>query len=160
MEQIVYLVVFVALMATAYGRYAATRNAALLADADRAPNIPENLILALVSFLCLVMTAEFFLHWTPWLTPAEALWNMIPAALWSVGMLIARHHPLDRTSVGTGLATLLPHAYQTLLAELQLASASLSVLCLAVAVVVALRREPAARPWAFRLNGKPAGSST
>jgi hypothetical protein len=136
-------VVFVALAATAYGRYVATRNAALLADAERSHNLPENIILALVSFLCLVMTAEVFLYWEAWLTPADALWGMIPAVLWSVGMLIARLHPLDRTSVGTGLATLLPHVYQTLLAETQLVSASLSVFCVVVAIVVAVRREPA-----------------
>ena len=141
-----YLLIFLALAATAYGRYVATRNAALLADAERSHNLLENLILALVCFLCLVMTAELFLHWKPWLTPAEALWNMIPAALWSGGMLIARRHPLDRTSVGTGLATLLPHVYQTLLAEMQLVSASLSVLCVVVAIVVAVRREPVTHP--------------
>ena len=146
MENVVYLVIFVALAATAYGRFVATRNAALLADAERGHNLLENLILALVCFLCLVMTAEHFFHWEPWLTPAEALWNMTPAALWSVGMLVARRHPLDRTSVGTGLATLLPHFYQTLLAEMQLVSASLSVLCVAVAIVVAVRREPATHP--------------
>jgi hypothetical protein len=141
-----YLLMFVALVATAYGRYVATRNDALLADAERSHNLMENLILALVSFLCLVMTAELFFRWEPWLTPADALWNMIPAALWSVGMLIARHHPLDRTSVGTGLATLLPHVYQTLLAEMQLVSASLSVFCVVVAMVVAVRREGATHP--------------
>lgn len=141
-----YLLMFVALAATAYGRHVATRNAALLADTERSHNLLENLILALVCFLCLVMTAELFLNWKPWLTPAEALWNMIPAALWSVGMLIARRHPLDRTSVGTGLATLLPHVYQTLLAEMQLVSASLSVLCVVVAIVVAVRREPVTHP--------------
>ena len=146
MENVVYLVIFVALAATAYGRFVATRNAALLADAERGHNLLENLILALVCFLCLVMTAELFFHWEPWLTPAEALWNMTPAALWSVGMLVARRHPLDRTSVGTGLATLLPHFYQALLAEMQLVSASLSVLCVAVAIVVAVRREPATHP--------------
>jgi hypothetical protein len=146
MENVVYLVIFVALAATAYGRFVATRNAALLADAERGHNLPENIILALVCFLCLVMTAELFFHWEPWLTPAEALWNMTPAALWSVGMLVARRHPLDRTSVGTGLATLLPHFYQALLAEMQLVSASLSVLCVAVAIVVAVRREPATHP--------------
>ena len=141
-----YLLMFVALAATAYGRHVATRNAALLADAERSHNLLENLILALVCFLCLVMTAELFLNWKPWLTPAEALWNMIPAALWSGGILIARRHPLDRTSVGTGLATLLPHVYQTLLAEMQLVSASLSVLCVVVAIVVAVRREPVTHP--------------
>lgn len=141
-----YLLMFVALAATAYGRHVATRNAALLADAERSHNLLENLILALVCFLCLVMTAELFLHWKPWLTPAEALWNMIPAALWSGGMLIGRRHPLDRTSVGTGLATLLPHVYQTLLAEMQLVSTSLSVLCVVVAIVVAVRREPVTHP--------------
>ena len=141
-----YLLMFVALAATAYGRHVATRNAALLADAERSHNLLENLILALVCFLCLVMTAELFLNWKPWLTPAEALWNMIPAALWSGGMLIARRHPLDRTSVGTALATLLPHVYQTLLAEMQLVSASLSVLCVVVAIVVAVRREPVTHP--------------
>lgn len=146
MEQIVYLVVFVALMATVYGRYVATRNAALLADADRGHNLPENLILALVSFLCLVITAEVFLRWEAWLTPANALWSMIPAVLWSVGMLIARHHPLDRTSVGTGLATLLPHVYQTLMAEAQIISGGISLLCVAVAIVVAVRRESATHP--------------
>ena len=141
-----YLLMFVALAATAYGRHVATRNAALLADAERSHNLLENLILALVCFLCLVMTAELFLNWKPWLTPAEALWNMTPAALWSGGMLIGRRHPLDRTSVGTALATLLPHVYQTLLAEMQLVSASLSVLCVVVAIVVAVRREPVAQP--------------
>jgi hypothetical protein len=146
MEQIVYLVVFVALMATVYGRFVATRNAALLADAERGHNLPENLILALVSFLCLVISAEVFLHWTPWLTPADALWSMIPAVLWSGGMVIARQHPLDRTSVGTGLATLLPHVYQTLMAETQIISGGISLLSVAVAIVVAVRREPATQP--------------
>ena len=141
-----YLLMFVALAATAYGRYVATRDTALLADAERSHNLLENLVLALVCFLCLVMTAELFLQWEPWLTPTEALWNMIPAVLWSVGMFIARQHPLDRTSVGTGLAALLPHVYQTLLAEMQLVSASLSVLCVAIAIVVAVRREPATHP--------------
>ena len=83
---------FVALAATAYGRFVATRNAALLADAERSHNLLENLILALVCFLCLVMTAELFLQWEPWLTPTDALWNMTPAVLWSVGMFIARQH--------------------------------------------------------------------
>jgi len=141
-----YLFIFIALAATAYGRYVATSNAALLADAERGHNLPENLILALVSFLCVVMTAELFFRWELWLTRPESLWTLIPAVLWSVGMLIARRHPLDRTSVGTGLATLLPHVYQTLLAEMQLVSASLSVLCVAVAIVVAVRREPATHP--------------
>jgi hypothetical protein len=141
-----YLLMFVALAATAYGRHVATRDTALLADAERSHNLLENLVLALVCFLCLVMTAELFLQWEPWLTPTEALWNMIPAVLWSVGMFIARQHPLDRTSVGTGLAALLPHVYQTLLAEMQLVSASLSVLCVAIAIVVAVRREPATHP--------------
>jgi hypothetical protein len=131
MENVVYLVVFVALMATVYGRFVATRNDALLADAERSHNLMENLILALVCFLCLVISAEVFLHWTPWLTPADALWSMIPAVLWSGG---------------TGLATLLPHVYQTLLAEMQLVSASLSVFCVVVAMVVAVRREGATHP--------------
>lgn len=146
MEQIVYLVVFVALMTTVYGRFVATRNAALLADAERGHNLPENVILALVSFLCLVTSAEVFLDWTPWLTPADALWSMIPAVLWSGGMLIARHHPLDRTSVGTGLATLLPHVYQTLIAETQIIAGGLSLVCVAIAIVVAVRREAATQP--------------
>lgn len=146
MEQIVYLVVFVALMTTVYGRFVATRNAALLADAERGHNLLENVILALVSFLCLVISAEVFLHWTPWLTPADALWSMIPAVLWSGGMLIARHHPLDRTSVGTGLATLLPQIYQTLMAETQIIAGGISLVCVAVAIVVAVRREPATQP--------------
>jgi magnesium-transporting ATPase (P-type) len=146
MEQIVYLVVFVALMTTVYGRYVSTRNAALLADAERRHNLLENVVLALVSFLCLVMTAEVFLHWTPWLTPADALWSMIPAVLWSGGMLIARHHPLDRTSVGTGLATLLPHVYQMLMTETQIIPGGISLVCVAIAIVVAVRREPATQP--------------
>jgi hypothetical protein len=146
MEQVVYLVVFVALMTTVYGRFVASRNAALLADAERGHNVLENLVLALVSFLCLVISAEVFLHWTPWLTPADALWSMIPAVLWSGGMLIVRRHPLDRTSVGTGLATLLPHVYQTLMAETQIISGGISFVCVAVAIVVAIRREPATQP--------------
>jgi hypothetical protein len=141
-----YLLMFVALVATAYGRYVATRNDALLADAERSHNLMENLILALVSFLCLVITAEVFLHWEAWLTPAHALWSMIPAVLWSGGMLIARRHPLDRTSVGTGLATLLPHVYQMLMAETQILAGGISLLCVAVAIVVAVRREPATQP--------------
>lgn len=146
MEQVVYLVVFVALMTTVYGRFVASRNAALLADAERGHNVLENLVLALVSFLCLVISAEVFLHWTPWLTPADALWSMIPAVLWSGGMLIVRRHPLDRTSVGTGLATLLPHVYQMLMAETQIISGGISLACVAVAIVVAVRREPATQP--------------
>jgi hypothetical protein len=141
-----YLLIFVALAATAYGRHVATSNAALLADAERGHNLLENLILALVSFLCLVITAEVFLHWEAWLTPAHALWSMIPAVLWSGGMLIARRHPLDRTSVGTGLATLLPHVYQMLMAETQILAGGISLLCVAVAIVVAVRREPATQP--------------
>ncbi|MFZ9460901.1 MAG: hypothetical protein ACO28N_03945 [Opitutales bacterium] len=146
MEQVVYLVVFVALMTTVYGRFVASRNAALLADAERGHNVLENLVLALVSFLCLVISAEVFLHWTPWLTPADALWSMIPAVLWSGGMLTARRHPLDRTSVGTGLATLLPHVYQMLMAETQIIAGGISLVCVAVAIVVAFRREPATQP--------------
>jgi len=141
-----YLLMFVALAATAYGRFVATRNAALLADAERSHNLLENLILALVCFLCLVMTADLYLQWEPWRTAPDALWNMTPAELWSVGRFIDSQHPLDRTSVGTGLAALLPHVYQTLLAEMQLVSASLSVLCVVVAMVVAVRREPATQP--------------
>jgi hypothetical protein len=141
-----YLLIFVALAGTAYGRYVATSNAALLADAERGHNLLENLILAMVSFLCLVMTAELFFHWEPWLIRPESVWSAIPAELWAVGMLIAHRHPLDRTSVGTGLATLLPHVYQTLLAEMQFLSASLSVFCVAVAMIVAVRREPATQP--------------
>jgi multisubunit Na+/H+ antiporter MnhG subunit len=61
-------------------------------------------------------------------------------------MLIARHHPLDRTSVGTGLATLLPHVYQMLMAETQIIAGGISLVCVAVAIVVAIRREPATQP--------------
>jgi len=71
---------------------------------------------------------------------------MIPAVLWSGGMLTARRHPLDRTSVGTGLATMLPHVYQTIMAETQIISGGISFVCVAVAIVVAIRREPATQP--------------
>jgi hypothetical protein len=146
MENVVYLVIFVALAATAYGRFVATRNATLLADAERGHNLLENLILALVSFLCLVMTAEVFLHWEAWLTPVNAFWSMIPATLWSGGMLIARRHPLDRTSVGTGLATLLPHAYQMIFAETQVLSVTVAALLVGSACFVAVRRESGTQP--------------
>ncbi|MBM3868598.1 MAG: hypothetical protein FJ384_06685 [Verrucomicrobia bacterium] len=146
METIVYLVVFIALGATVYGRHVATRNDALLADADRPQHLAEKLILGLVCFVCLVMTAEVFLDWRPWLTAPDAPWSMVPALLWSTGMLLAPRHPLDRTSVGTGLATLLPHVYQTVMAEPQLLSAGLSLAGLAIATFVALRRESADRP--------------
>ena len=43
MEQIVYLVVFVALMTTVYGRYVSTRNAALLADAERGKALAQGI---------------------------------------------------------------------------------------------------------------------
>jgi len=146
METIVYLVVLIALGATVYVRHLATRNDALLAGADRPQHLAEKLILGLVCFVCLVMTAEVFLDWRPWLTAPDAPWSMAPALLWSAGMLLAPRHPLDRTSVGTGLATLLPHVYQTVMAETQLLSAGLSLAGLAIATFVALRRESADQP--------------
>ncbi|NBV48460.1 MAG: hypothetical protein EBR95_05330 [Verrucomicrobia bacterium] len=146
MEQIVYLVTFVALAATVYGKHLATRNSQVIEGDERPRNLAETTVIGLVIALCLLITAEVFLRWETRIASADALWTMIPAVLWSVGMFIAHRHPLDRTSVGTGLATLLPHIYQTLLAETQLASASLSVLCVAVAMVVAVRREPATHP--------------
>jgi hypothetical protein len=92
------------------------------------------------------MTAEVFLHWEAWLTPVNAFWSMIPATLWSGGMLIARRHPLDRTSVGTGLATLLPHAYQMILAETQVLSVTIAALLVGTACFVAVRRESGTQP--------------
>jgi multisubunit Na+/H+ antiporter MnhG subunit len=44
------------------------------------------------------------------------------------------------------LATLLPHVYQTLTAETQIISGGISLLSVAVAIVVAVRREPATQP--------------
>jgi hypothetical protein len=143
MENVFTLVVFVVLSVTVYGRHMATRNSDVLDGDDRPRNLAEASVVGLVIALCLLITAEVFLHWGARFTPADSPWNMVPTILWSVGMLIARRHPLDRTSVGTGLATLLPHVYQTLLAETQLVSASLSVFCVVVAIVVAVRREPA-----------------
>jgi hypothetical protein len=100
----------------------------------------------LVIALCLLITAEIFLHWGARLTPADSPWNMLPAVLWSVGMLIARRHPLDRTSVGTGLATLLPHAYQMILAETQVLSVTVAALLVGTACFVAVRRESGTQP--------------
>ena len=96
--------------------------------------------------LCLLITAEVFLRWGARITPTDALWNLVPAVLWSVGMLIARRHPLDRTSVGTGLATLLPHVYQTILADFQLLSVTAAALLVGATFFVAVRRESDTQP--------------
>jgi hypothetical protein len=124
----------------------ATRNSDILDGDERPRNLAEAAIVGLVIALCLLISAEIFLHWGARFTPADAPWNMVPAVLWSVGMLFARRHPLDRTSVGTGLATLLPHAYQMLFAETQLLSVTVSALLVGTAFFVAVRRESGTQP--------------
>ena len=146
MENLFTLVVFVVLSVTVYGRHMATRNSQVLEGDDRPRNLAEAAIVGLVVALCLLISAEIFLHWGARFTPADSPWNMVPAVLWSVGMLFARRHPLDRTSVGTGLATLLPHAYQMLFAETQHLSISVSVLLVGTAFFVAVRRESGTQP--------------
>ena len=146
MENLFTLVVFVVLAVTVYGRHMATRNSQVLDGDERPRNLAEATVVGLVIALCLLISAEIFLHWGARFTPADAPWNMVPAVLWSVGMLIARRHPLDRTSVGTGLATLLPHAYQMLFAETQHLSISVSVLLVGTAFFVAVRRESGTQP--------------
>ena len=146
MENLFTLVVFVVLAVTVYGRHMATRNSQLLEGDERPRNLAEASIVGLVIALCLLITAEVFLHWGVRFTPADSPWNMVPAVLWSVGMLIARRHPLDRTSVGTGLATLLPHAYQMLLAETQLLSVTMAALSVGATFFVAVRRESDTQP--------------
>ena len=146
MENLFTLVLFVVLAVTVYGRHMATRNSQVLEGDERPRNLAEATVVGLVIAFCLLISAEIFLRWSARFTPADALWNMVPAVLWSVGMLIARRHPLDRTSVGTGLATLLPHAYQMLFAETQLLSASVSVLLVGTAFFVTVRRESDTQP--------------
>ena len=146
MENLFTLVVFVVLSVTVYGRHMATRNSQVLDGDERPRNLAEASVVGLVIALCLLITAEIFLRWGARITPADALWNMVPAALWSGGILIARRHPLDRTTVGTGLATLLPQAYQMLFAETQLLSVSVSVLLVGTAFFVAARRESDTQP--------------
>ena len=146
MENLFTLVLFVVLAVTVYGRHMATRNSDILDGDDRPRNLAEAAIAGLVIAFCLLISAEIFLHWGARFTPADSPWNMVPAVLWSVGMLFARRHPLDRTSVGTGLATLLPHAYQMLFAETQHLSISVSVLLVGTAFFVAVRRESGTQP--------------
>ena len=146
MENLFTLVLFVVLAVTVYGRHMATRNSDILDGDERPRNLAETAIVGLVIALCLLISAEIFLHWGARFTPADSPWNMVPAVLWSVGMLFARRHPLDRTSVGTGLATLLPHAYQMLFAETQHLSISVSVLLVGTAFFVAVRRESGTQP--------------
>ena len=146
MENLFTLVVFVVLAATVYGRHMATRNSDILDGDERPRNLAEATVVGLVIAFCLLISAEIFLHWGARFTPADSPWNMVPAVLWSVGMLFARRHPLDRTSVGTGLATLLPHAYQMLFAETQHLSISVSVLLVGTAFFVAVRRESGTQP--------------
>lgn len=146
METLVYLLIFVALAATVYGRHVATRNSQLLEGDDRPRTWAEATVVGLVIALCLLITAEVFLRWGARITPTDALWNLVPAVLWSVGMLIARRHPLDRTSVGTGLATLLPHVYQTVLADFQLLSVTAAALLVGATFFVAVRRESDTQP--------------
>ena len=146
MENLFTLVLFVVLAVTVYGRHMATRNSQVLDGDERPRNLAEATVVGLVIAFCLLISAEIFLRWSARFTPADALWNMVPAVLWSVGMLIARRHPLDRTSVGTGLATLLPHAYQMLFAETQLLSVSVSVLLVGATFFVAVRRESDTQP--------------
>ena len=146
METLVYLLIFVVLAATVYGRHVATRNSQLLEGDDRPRTWAEATVVGLVIALCLLITAEVFLRWGARITPTDALWNLVPAVLWSVGMLIARRHPLDRTSVGTGLATLLPHVYQTILADFQPLSVSVATLLVGATFFVAARRESDTQP--------------
>ncbi len=146
METLVYLLVFVALAATVYGRFVATRNSQLLEGDERPRNLAETFIIGLVIALCLLISAEVFLRWGARFTPEDSPWNMTPAVLWTIGMLFARRHPLDRTSVGTGLATLLPHAYQMLLADTQPLSLTVSLLSVGTAFFVAARRESDTQP--------------
>ena len=146
MENLFTLVVFLVLAATVYGRHMATRNSDILDGDERPRNLAEATVVGLVIAFCLLISAEIFLHWGARFTPADSPWNMVPAVLWSVGMLFARRHPLDRTSVGTGLATLLPHAYQMLFAETQHLSISVSVLLVGTAFFVAVRRESGTQP--------------
>ncbi|MFM2211083.1 MAG: hypothetical protein RL639_277 [Verrucomicrobiota bacterium] len=146
METLVYLLIFVVLAATVYGRHVATRNSQLLEGDDRPRTWAEATVVGLVIALCLLITAEVFLRWGARITPTDALWNLVPAVLWSVGMLIARRHPLDRTSVGTGLATLLPHVYQTVLADFQLLSVTAAALLVGATFFVAVRRESDTQP--------------
>ena len=146
MENLFTLVLFVVLAVTVYGRHMATRNSQVLDGDERPRNLAEATVVGLVIAFCLLISAEIFLRWSARFTPADALWNMVPAVLWSVGMLIARRHPLDRTSVGTGLATLLPHAYQMLFAETQFLSVSVSVLLVGTAFFVTVRRESDTQP--------------
>ncbi len=146
MENLFTLLVFVVLAVTVYGRHMAMRNSQVLDGDERPRNLAETAIVGLVIALCLLISAEIFLHWGARFTPADSPWNMVPAVLWSVGMLFARRHPLDRTSVGTGLATLLPHAYQMLFAETQHLSISVSVLLVGTAFFVAVRRESGTQP--------------
>lgn len=146
METLVYLLIFVVLATTVYGRHVATRNSQLLEGDDRPRTWAEATVVGLVIALCLLITAEVFLRWGARITPTDALWNLVPAVLWSVGMLIARRHPLDRTSVGTGLATLLPHVYQTILADFQLLSVTAAALLVGATFFVAARRESDTQP--------------
>lgn len=146
METLVYLLIFVVLATTVYGRHVATRNSQLLEGDDRPRTWAEATVVGLVIALCLLITAEVFLRWGARITPTDALWNLVPAVLWSVGMLIARRHPLDRTSVGTGLATLLPHVYQTVLADFQLLSVTAAALLVGATFFVAVRRESDTQP--------------
>ena len=146
MENLFFLLVFVVLATTVYGRHVATRNSAVLDGDERPRNLAEASVVGLVIALCLLITAEVFLRWGARFTPADAPWHMVPAILWSVGMLFAPRHPLDRTSVGTGLATLLPHAYQMLLAETQMLSVTVAVLSVGTAMFVAVRRESGKQP--------------
>ena len=146
MENLFTLVLFVVLAVTVYGRHMATRNSQVLDGDERPRNLAEATVVGLVIALCLLISAEIFLHWGARLTPADSPWNMLPAVLWSIGMLIARRHPLDRTSVGTGLATLLPHAYQMILAETQVLSVTIAALLVGTACFVAVRRESGTQP--------------
>lgn len=146
MENLFTLVVFVVLSVTVYGRHMATRNSQVLEGDDRPRNLAEASVVGLVIALCLLITAEVFLRWGARITPTDALWNLVPAVLWSVGMLIARRHPLDRTSVGTGLATLLPHVYQTVLADFQPLSVTVAALLVGATFLVAARRESDTQP--------------
>lgn len=145
MENLFTLVVFVVLAATIYGRHVATRNSQVLDRDDRPRSWAEATVVGLVIALCVLITAEVFLRWGARITPPDALWNLIPAVLWSTGMLFARRHPLDRTTVGTGLATLLPHVYQTILADFQPLSVMVASLSVSMAFFVAARREAATR---------------
>ena len=115
-----FAVIALALLTTALARYLIASRGGDFGHQGRPRNPGESVLVWGSAAMCLVISAEHFLDLGPWLTEPRAPWTAVPALLWTLGMLVAGEHPLDRTATGAGLSTALPHVYQGVLEGVQM----------------------------------------